>query len=132
MNRNRIISGTVIVAVLVILGYAGYQNFLAPIPAAPTTQAQADSGQINPSVISAEGRVVPARYVRLSFNTGGVVGAALVSQGDAVQAGQTLLRLETYSQFEAGVALANLQLVAARQAYDRLFEGLDVQRALAL
>ena len=132
MSRNRILGGAAILVILVILGYAGYQNFLAPIPAAPTAQAQADSGQSSPSVISAEGRVVPARYVRLSFNTGGVIGEALVSEGDAVQAGQTLLRLESYSQFQAGVAAANLQLVAARQAYDSLFEGLDIQRALAL
>lgn len=132
MNRKRIIIGVLIVVILVVLGYSGYRNFLAPLPLTPIAQVQTDESQVSPRLVSAEGRVVPAQSVRLSFNPGGVVAKVFVSEGDDVERGQILVRLENYSQFEAGVTAANLQLVNAQQAYDSLFEGLDLTRALAL
>lgn len=132
MNRNRVLTGAAIVVVLVVLGYAGYQNYLAPIPAIPTVNVPSEDSQSGPTLISVEGRVVPAQFVRLSFNSGGLLAEVFVSEGDEVVSGQLLARLENYSQYEAGVAAAKLHLVGAQQAYDGLFNGLDLSRALGL
>ncbi len=76
-----------------------------------------------PSVL-AEGKVEPLRFVTLSFQTGGVVAAVLVEEGDRVEAGAPLVRLEAVDheiardQAQARVNSADSGLAGARARLD--------------
>ncbi|TAK13471.1 MAG: HlyD family efflux transporter periplasmic adaptor subunit [Anaerolineae bacterium] len=131
MNKKLVIGIPVGLAVLA-LAFFGYRQFLAPVPATPTAGAGAvGTTQTGPDVISAEGRVQPARSVRLSFSSGGQVAEVLVRVGDVVTEGQPLARLEDRAAAEAALAAADLELEAAQQAFDALTEDLDLARAVA-
>jgi HlyD family secretion protein len=83
------------------------------------------------SSVIAEGKVVPAQDASLSFSTGGVIGEVLVAEGDAVQAGQPLIRLVGNEKLQAAISAAELELLTAKQAVADLKNGLDVERAQA-
>jgi multidrug efflux pump subunit AcrA (membrane-fusion protein) len=67
----------------------------------PATQSAPDSAPPPPVVapgtqlIVANGIVAPATHVDLRFETGGIVRDVLVREGDVVQAGDPILRLDT-------------------------------------
>ena len=63
--------------------------------------------------IIAEGRLVPNDFVRLSFITAGQVAEILVQEGDQVQVGDVIARLDNREPYEAAVAGAELELAAA-------------------
>lgn len=131
MIRARYIFGIVIVIALVILGYWGYATYLAPLPPTPTPQAPTEGAEAAPLVVSAEGQVVPARYVRLSFDIAGTVEEVFVQKGETVQAGQIIARLKNREQFEAAITAAKLELLSAQQALDALSENAEVNEAQA-
>jgi multidrug resistance efflux pump len=131
MNKKQIGTGIGVVLVLVILGYYGYLNYLAPLPPTPTATSQGEAADV-PEVVSAEGQVEPANYVRMSFAAGGLVGEVQAVEGQQVEKGELLARLGDHSQIQASLAAAELQFVAAQQAYDALFDDLDVAQAAAL
>ncbi len=79
--------------------------------------------------IVAEGRVVPADEVYLSFLAGGQVAEILVDEGDQVKAGDVVARLGNREEIEAGKANAQAELLAAQQASDSLYENVDLARA---
>ncbi|MBN1304995.1 MAG: efflux RND transporter periplasmic adaptor subunit, partial [Anaerolineales bacterium] len=54
-----------------------------PVPVIPAVRS-----------IVAEGRLEPVQYAELAFNVGGVVGQVYAAEGDPVEAGQVLARLE--------------------------------------
>ena len=64
-----------------------------------------DSGDIVSDAV-----VVPVRDAQLSLPTGGIVAEVLVAEGDQVDAGQVLLRLDSARQ-EAAVAQAEAQVL---------------------
>ena len=72
-------------------------------------------------VVSAEGVVEPLYYVGLAFQTGGEVAELLVEEGDQVQAGDVLIKLDAadleiaLQQAEARLASAQAGLVAAQK-----------------
>ncbi len=72
-------------------------------------------------VVSAEGVVEPVFYVGLAFQTGGEVAEILVAEGDQVQAGDVLIKLDAadleiaLQQAEARLASAQAGLVAAQK-----------------
>lgn len=82
-------------------------------------------------VVSATGKVVPARWANLSFPTAGVVEELLVAEGDEVEAQQVLIRLRGSEALAAALAAAELEEMTARQALDSLLENADVARASA-
>lgn len=81
---------------------------------APTSPA-ADAG-----TVAAEGQLVPSRSVSLAFQTGGTVAEVLAVEGQAVEQGQVLIRLDSalvesaVQQATAGVEAANAGLNAAQ------------------
>ena len=77
--------------------------------------------------VIAEGHIVPRDDLTLAFPVQGKVAEILVAEGDAVREGDVLMRLADREQAEAAVASAQLDLVTAQQAYDKLLrtEGLD-------
>lgn len=117
----------IILVLVVLLGGGGYyamQQGLIPGPAAQTTpaaetaaevaapEAQADAPA--PSVV-ADARLVPVQRADLSLAVGGIVAEVLVQEGDTVEAGQLLVRLNANQQQVAvSRAQADFQRAQAR------------------
>ncbi len=117
---KRIIIIVVVLAILAAVGFFGYRQFLAPVEATPTPDIDLSAPAALPEVVSAEGFVVPAEEADLSFQVGGQVVEILVAEGDAVETGQTLVRLDStdqqkaVAQAEAGVTQAEAALTSAQ------------------
>jgi multidrug resistance efflux pump len=117
---KRIILIIVVVAILAVVGFFGYQQFLAPVDPTPTPEIDTTAQSDLPEVVSAEGFVVPAQDADLSFKVGGQVVEVLVAEGDPVEAGQVLIRLDSgdqekaVAQAEAGLAQAQAALTSAQ------------------
>ena len=112
MTRRMVIG--VVVAVVVLAGGAWvYFNYLAPPPEAEIPEEP--EGQVT-QVVSATGVVVPSRWATLSFSMGGMVEEVLVEEGDQVNEGQLLVRLDdsdlahAVAQAEVGLAMAQATL----------------------
>jgi len=89
-----------------------------------------------PTVVSstevvAEGRVVPNESANLSFNGGGQVTELLITEGDAVEAGQVIARLGNAEQLQTAVANAEAELLNAQQARKDLLKNAEVDTAAA-
>ena len=123
MSRARVFIGVFAVVVMAGLGYFGYLNYLAPVSPTPTSVAAVSSSSESPAVVTAEGKIIPARDAALAFRVSGRVVEIPVEEGDSVQAGQVLIRLEdadlkaavaqaeaAVAQAQAGVALAQARL----------------------
>lgn len=82
--------------------------------------------------VVSEGRLVPYDDINLSFKTGGQVHEVLVEEGDTVSSGQVIARLGNLEQLEVAVANAELELLNAQQALDKLNENIELNAAVAL
>lgn len=78
-----------------------------------TAVASAPSAQISINSVSSEGRVVPLFFTELSFQLGGTVSELLVEEGDVVEAGDPLVRLEA-TDFEINLQQALARLTSAQ------------------
>ncbi len=121
MNKKVVIGGVVAVIIILVLlcvfgGQAAQKAAQqAALMLTPTADPEADA----PRPITAKGVIVPAQWGSLAFQSSGVISDVLVNEGDQVQAGQVLARLDdTFLQL--AVAEARLRL---RQAE------LDLERA---
>jgi len=101
------------------------------LPSTPTPQATPEGAESAPLVVSAEGQVLPRRYARLSFSVAGSVEQVFVQKGEQVMAGQVIARLKNTQQAQAAIAAARLEVVAARQALDDLYDHADENQAQA-
>lgn len=81
-------------------------------------------------VVSATGKVMPQQWATLSIPTGGIVINLRVAENDQVKEGQVLLQLSGAERLEAAVKTVELELIAAQQAYDDLFEFQETNTAL--
>lgn len=77
--------------------------------------------------VSASGEVLPKRYVDVGANVSGRITALMVEEGDAVRAGQVLVRIDS-TRFEAATRQAQAALEAQRAELDRAIADLDVQK----
>jgi len=115
---------------LVLSGCAGAQQGRLPWESQPTITPAPVSSEFETSqdgVISAEGVVVPAKYVTLSFSgAGGFVDEVLVEEGAQVKAGQVLARLGERERMEAAITAVEMELLAAQQELDTLYEEADL------
>jgi len=131
MSRTRILIGLIIVAVLAGLGYVGYQKYLAPTQGAPTPTSNASLSTTPeaPSVVSAEGKIVPARDATLAFRMAGRVEKISVKEGEAVKEGHVLIQLESadvragVAQAQAAVAQAEAAVALAQAQLDQITAG---------
>ena len=87
---------------------------------------------ITDTEVVAEGRLVPNDSANLSFKTAGQVTEVLVTEGDTVQAGQVIARLDSSEQLQSAIANVEAELLNAQQARDTLFENAKVNSAAAL
>ena len=88
----------------------------------PTPAPDVDEAFLPEAVVSATGRVVPVTWAELAFATPGRVHEILISEGDRVDAGQVLARLDA-AELEAGVAQAEDALTTARAQLAQLEAG---------
>lgn len=104
-----------------------------PIPGRATEEAEVTQVPIvlTDSEIVSEGRLVPYENINLSFKTGGQVQEVLVDEGDTVESGDVIARLGNREQLEVAVANAELELLNAQQALDKLEENAGVNSAVA-
>ena len=100
----------IMVASVFTLGFAGCSTppTGTPVPTIPPET----SGTAAPAQVQASAVVVPAKESRLSFVIAGLVEDVNVTEGERVQAGQALARLET-SDLEYSVSAAEAALRAA-------------------
>jgi multidrug resistance efflux pump len=109
-------------------GWLPWQSQPTPTPELASLETEADQK----AVISAEGVVVPAEYVTLSFSgVGGVVDEVLVEEGAQVKTGQVLARLGERERTEAAITSVEMELLAAQQELDSLYENADLAAAQA-
>ncbi len=135
MSRKKwIVIGVAVVVGL--LGYGGYRvwrGFQArqaalQAPAEETAIVRRDTLRVT---VNANGSLAPQSEVALAFVSGGRVAEVLVAEGDEVEAGQPLVRLETddlelqVTQAEISLRQAELKLEAVREPPDPA----DVERA---
>jgi multidrug resistance efflux pump len=83
------------------------------------------------TALSVEGKLMPVRDASLAFNLGGTIGEVLVAEGQQVQAGEVLARLEQTERLASAVAAAELELVNARQGRQALLDNAEVRTAAA-
>lgn len=98
--------------------------------ATPATQTEPTAVPVVDTTLVAEARVVPVRGAALSLAGGGVVAEVLVKEGDAVQSGQPLIRLDR-ARAQATVALAQAQLARAQAAFGKLHTGATAEELAA-
>ncbi len=82
------------------------------------------------STVSATGSIEPERRVELNFKTGGRVAEVLVQEGDSVQAGQILARLET-ADLKLALAQAEATLRINQARLEQVRKGPDESEILA-
>lgn len=101
----------------------------------PTAAQQAPTPTVLPPIqtkdaVIAEARVVPVSTVSLAFEIGGVVAEVFVKEGDSVQVGAPLARLDT-RELHLRVEQAQVNLEQAQAEYDRLLEGATPEQIAA-
>ncbi|MEW6403224.1 MAG: HlyD family efflux transporter periplasmic adaptor subunit [Chloroflexota bacterium] len=86
--------------------------------ATPTAEATAIPTVLADTAIITEARLEPIRYAELALNANGLVSEVLVKEGDRVEAGQVIARLESSEArtLEAAQADAAQELTTAYQA----------------
>ncbi len=121
MNRRQVSLAFVAVSVVLSLAVSGCgqdsssgSQVITPSPYVPGAQV--------PDVISAEAVVVPYKEASLSFKLAGRLDEMLVSEGDAVTAGQELARLET-RDLELAVRRAEAALKSMKAQLDKAKAG---------
>lgn len=78
------------------------------------------------SVMIAEGRLMPVNALDHAFHVPGQVAEVLVKDGDAVEAGQALARLNESPEAALALARTEQEMLAAQQALNALKTGADV------
>jgi HlyD family secretion protein len=97
--------------------------------AAATTPTPAGPADPENVVVSATGEVVPETWADLSLPVGGVVEEIGLEEGQAIHAGDLILRLSGHEQLEAKLAAARQELTSAQQALQDLQDQAEVVRA---
>lgn len=96
-------------------------------PRPPGAPAAMDETAVVPTTapsnrIIADAVVVPARYVEVTFTTGGSVAQVFVEEGDAVEADAPLAQLDA-ADLDLQVAQSRAALVQAQAGYDKIEAG---------
>lgn len=97
----------------------------APVSAADVPQTT------GAGTVIVEGTIVPRDFVRLVTRTGGKIAELLVAEGDVVEQGALIARLEGAEALRAQLAAAQLEQLNAQQAIQALNDGAALSRAQA-
>jgi multidrug efflux pump subunit AcrA (membrane-fusion protein) len=82
--------------------------------------------------VTASGVVVPSQEAQLAFTSGGNVQSLNVAVGDRVEAGQVLALLAGSEQLQAALSGAELEVLTAQQALQKLSDDLPEAQVAAL
>lgn len=124
MNKKNILIALTVV-VIAVIGFMAYRQITAKKAAAdaPATEtALVERGDLS-MTIDASGSLIPRMDVSLAFTSGGRVADVLVVEGQQVDAGQPLLRLDTQDmewqveQARLSVSIAEYDLSDVRDDY---------------
>jgi HlyD family secretion protein len=121
---KKVIIAVVVVVVLAGIGYFAYSQFgpdNSPSAADPEATVEIPAVKASGDVVS-DAVVVPARFASLSLPAGGIVAEVVVEEGDDVQEGDLLLKLDDARQV-AAVAQAEAQLQRVQNAVAELEAG---------
>ena len=121
MNRRlaAAIAVSMILAVTAWIAISGGRTAASAQEVEQATNAQVAT--VKEQVV-ADGRVTPVQEAALSLPIGGIVAEVLIAEGDRVEAGQVLLRLDATRQRAAAVQ-AEAQLQRAQARLDELQAG---------
>lgn len=108
--KQKILLIAITLIILLGLGYYSYTVYKSPEREPPQTVLPEEAPR--PEVIWASGVVVPAKRAELSFPISGRIAEIAVREGDQVEAGQLLARLDD-SELKAAVARAEASVKAA-------------------
>jgi HlyD family secretion protein len=100
------------IAALLLAGAGVYAVMRSNSPAVTTTNAAPATPVQAEELLIVEARVVPVQRAMLSLPSGGIIAEMLAAEGDRVEAGQVLLRLDR-ARASAMVAQAQAQLAQA-------------------
>jgi len=123
-RRKRVIG--VVVAVVVLGGVVAY-NVNARSRGQVTVQTQKAAKRELVSVVSASGEIKPKRYVNISANPSGRIEKLLVKEGDRVQKGQVLARIDS-TRIAAGERQSAAALEGAKADLARAEADVEVSR----
>jgi RND family efflux transporter MFP subunit len=125
MNKKNILIVSIVV-VIAVLGFMAYRQVAAKKAAAVESSAT-ETAVVERSDLSmtvdASGSIVPRVEIGLAFTTGGRVAETLVTEGEQVETGQLLLRLDTQDlewqveQARLSVSIAEYDLSDMRDDY---------------
>jgi multidrug resistance efflux pump len=121
---HRLAFPVLLVCLLLANGCSGFGGQATPTQA---LESEADYD----TVISATGIVVPEDWVTLSFSTSGIIEEIPVKENDLIAQGDMLVRLEGQENLEAAMSAASLELLAALQALDSLYDDPELRTARA-
>lgn len=117
MNRKKLLIGA---AVVVVLGALAWGNFASRRTTATSVTVEAIARHDLEAIVSASGKVEPARQVDISAETMGRVVSLSVVEGQDVTVGQPLLEIDprnletAFQNREASLATARAQLAQTR------------------
>ena len=84
---------------------------------------------ISDTDVVAEGYIVPKEDAQLAFFSSGQVEEVMAAKGDQVTNGQVVARLGNREQIEAAIAAAEAELIAAKQARQKLEDNLALAQS---
>jgi RND family efflux transporter MFP subunit len=127
----------ILLAVGGVTAYRLYTQSKAETATSATSTLQTATARLGSLTVSASaaGKVIAATEISIGFDESGTLSELLVKEGDEVQAGQVLARLETdQTEEEIALALAEAQLnvLTAQQALDDIYSTAQVNAAQAL
>jgi HlyD family secretion protein len=131
---KRIVMITIILATLIgatVYGYRSTTSTKAPSLADdPTVEVVKVGRETLIDLVSATGRVEPKAEVEMNFEMSGIVREVLVKQGQYVEAGTVLARLES-TDLDLGVQRAEVELSQAKANLEKLFEPASAEKIAA-
>jgi multidrug resistance efflux pump len=111
---------------LLLSGCTAIKELTSPDPTATPAPVRS-----NGASFSAEGHIVPQDYTSLSFTTAGDISEIPVKEGDQVAKGNPLVNLSDRAAFEASLAAAEMEQLAAQQQLDDLNENAAIAESQA-
>jgi len=132
LKEKKMKSKHIIVMMVVLLSTLAIAACSSANPTSDPASATEIPVVISDAGVVVEGRLTPRESEQLAFFTTGQVEEILIEEGDQVKKGDVLARLGNREAIAASIAGAEMELLAAQQAYDSLNENVEVSRSEAV
>ncbi len=119
-----IVLGTMLTASLL-------HNIGPAIPARAASQPNDSRQTEQETSLALEGRLEPSHFAQLTVSLPARIDQVLVDEGDQVEAGTVLLRLDSYRALKAELTAAELEKLLAQQTLDDLYRVAEINLAEA-